>query len=172
MRKERSFQEYFPGGLCFGCGISNKRGIHVTKSYWVSKEHKESICNWRIKKYCSAAFGDTIHGGTLFTLMDCHSIWTAIASRYDLENRPYASDPAIIYVTAGAEKVKFLKPAPTDAEVATVISKVNEMGNESRRCILFSEIVIKGVICASAEIIAVRIYPAEEKIHMLRGEAA
>src|SRR3989338_1951716 len=120
--KEKSFQDYFPGNSCYGCGPANKYGMHVTKSDWVTSEHRETMCNWKIKKkYSSAVAG--LHGGTSASLVDCHSVWTAIAARYDLE--------------------------------------------ESRKCILFTELVAKGIICVTAKVIAVRVELSEEVVHGL-----
>ncbi|OGF73946.1 hypothetical protein A2W54_03475 [Candidatus Giovannonibacteria bacterium RIFCSPHIGHO2_02_43_13] len=167
MKKEKSFQEHFPGNICFGCGPANKRGIHVTKSYWVGPDHKETICNWRIRKFCTATTRGRINGAIQYALMDCHSIWTAIAARYDFEKRPFASDPVIMYVTGGSDYVKYLKPIPIDSEIITVLARVEELKTESRRCTIFAELVVKGVICAEARFFAVRVEPDPNEIHAL-----
>lgn len=165
MPKEKSFQDYFPGNNCYGCGPANKDGVHVTKSRWLTSEHRETMCNWKIrKKYNSAVSG--LHGGTSATLLDCHSIWTAIAARYDLEQRAFASNPIIFYVTRHME-IDFLKPVTMETDMLSVISKVEELKADSRACILFSEIVARGIVCVTARVVAVRIELPEEAIHGL-----
>ncbi|OGF62440.1 hypothetical protein A2662_01595 [Candidatus Giovannonibacteria bacterium RIFCSPHIGHO2_01_FULL_45_33] len=163
--KEKSFQDYFPGNSCYGCGPANKYGMHVTKSDWVTSEHRETMCNWKIKKkYSSAVAG--LHGGTSASLVDCHSVWTAIAARYDLEKRPFGSKSIICYVTAEM-LIKYLKPVPMNAGLVSIISKVEELKEESRKCILFTELVAKGIICVTAKVIAVRVELSEEVVHGL-----
>src|SRR3989338_7985482 len=121
--------------------------------------------SWKIKKkYSSAVAG--LHGGTSASLVDCHSVWTAIAARYDLEKRPFGSKSIICYVTAEM-LIKYLKPVPMNAGLVSIISKVEELKEESRKCILFTELVAKGIICVTAKVIAVRVELSEEVVHGL-----
>lgn len=160
-----SFQDHFPGNTCYGCGPASKYGMHVTKSFWVTSDHLETMCDWKIKqKYKSAASG--LHGGTSASLVDCHSIWTAIAARYDLEKRPFGDDPIICYVTAEM-LIKYLKPVPMDSINLSIISRVEELKETSRACKLETWIVAKGIICVTAKVIAVRVELSEAVIHGL-----
>ena len=165
MKREKYFQEYFPGNRCYGCGPANKHGVHVTNSRWVAPDHKETMCHWKIKqRFRSAVSG--LHGGTSATLLDCHSIWTAIAARYELEKRPFASDPIIFYVTRHME-IDFLKPISMEADVASVLTGITELKEDSRACIMFSEIVVQRIICVTAKVVAVRVDIPKEVVHGL-----
>jgi acyl-coenzyme A thioesterase PaaI-like protein len=54
-----------------------------------------------------------MYGGLVASLIDCHSIWTAIAHTYRAEGREHGSPPAISYVT-GTLNVRFLRPTALD----------------------------------------------------------
>jgi acyl-coenzyme A thioesterase PaaI-like protein len=66
-----------------------------------------------------------MYGGLVASLMDCHSIWTAISWAYREEGRPHGSPPSISYVT-GSLTVKFLKPTRLDVPVV-LRARVTEM---------------------------------------------
>lgn len=166
MKKEKAFQDYFPGGMCFGCGPANK--FLKIKSYWISRECGETICNWRIKKGFSEITGKYLHGGTAFSLMDCHSIWTAVAARYDLERRPFGSEPVICYVTAGAENFRISKRIPLDSKALTVLAKVKETSPHSRKCLVEASIWVKGEKCAEVTIVAVRVDLLKDEIQKIK----
>jgi acyl-coenzyme A thioesterase PaaI-like protein len=57
-----------------------------------------------------------MYGGLVASLIDCHSIWTAIAWTYREEGREHGSLPAISYVT-GSLNVRYLRPAHLDKSV-------------------------------------------------------
>jgi acyl-coenzyme A thioesterase PaaI-like protein len=54
-----------------------------------------------------------MYGGLVASLIDCHSIWTAIAWTYREEEREHGSLPAISYVT-GSLTVRYLRPTDLD----------------------------------------------------------
>ena len=167
MKKEKSFQDYFPGNGCAGCGPANKTAHgHRIKARWGSKPALETICEWKpaLHPACRAGRPGTLHGGCAISLMDCNSIWTAIAARYEFEGRPFGSKPIIYYVTAGLkEPCKFIRPLPLDADHLTILSKVMEMHEKSGTCVLYSEIVVKGIKYAETGVIAVRVKPDKKE---------
>lgn len=104
------------------------------------------------------------------SLMDCNSIWTAIAARYELEKRPFAEAPYIIYVTAGfPDNPKLLKPIPIDIDHISIVSKVLELNEKSRKCLLSSIIYVKGVICAETQVLAVQPELTQKEIRKYLG---
>lgn len=106
------------------------------------------------------------------SLMDCNSIWTAIAARYELEKRPFATAPYIIYVTAGFPGNPTLKkPIPVDIDHISIISKVLELNEKSRKCLLSSVIYVKGVICAETQVLAVQPELTQKEIKKYLGIA-
>lgn len=126
MRQKRAFQDYFPGNLCYGCGPGNPHpdSYHL-KSYWLDKSRRGTICKFMPRPYQSAATPDAMHGGFVASLLDCPSIWAAIAARYKLEKKRFGSKAGIWYVTARLE-VDYRKPTPLDREL-TIFSTILEM---------------------------------------------
>ena len=110
-----------------------------------------------------------MHGGTSMSLMDCNAIWAAIATRYDLEGRTFASDPVIWYVTAGFIEPRLKKPIPMDADLLAIISKVEEINKDSRKCIIFSEIAYHGLVYAETRVVAVQIQQSPENLQILKS---
>lgn len=108
----KAFQDYFPDNKCFGCGPANPNGLQI-KSYWFAEDDDRTVCAWQPKDFCSSRDVKIMHGGNIASLIDCHSIWTAIAWRYRLENREIGIKPDIVYVTANLN-INFFKPVPVD----------------------------------------------------------
>lgn len=150
----KAFQDYFPGNSCFGCGPHNTRGLHI-KSYWRDETKKESICIWHPKKYHAASTPDIVHGGNIASLIDCHSIWTAAAWAYHLENRAFASEPIIWFVTARLD-VRLLRPTPLKTE-ATVIVNTEEIKIYGKKTILRAKLFADGLLCTVGKVTAVKI---------------
>ena len=120
---EPALQDIWPDATCYGCGPANPRGLHI-KSYW-SDDGTEVVCSFEPHHEHNAGFPNVMYGGLAASLMDCHSIWTAIAWAYREEGRPHGSPPSISYVT-GTLSVKFLKPTRLDVP-AVLRARVTEM---------------------------------------------
>ena len=93
-----------------------------------------------------------VYGGTIASVVDCHSIWTALAlycrdASHSLENGPFA------YVT-GSLKVNFLKPVPIEGEMEPR-SRVLE--KSERKMTVACRVFHSGVECATAEVVTVRV---------------
>jgi acyl-coenzyme A thioesterase PaaI-like protein len=110
-RTKPALQDAWPEGSCYGCGPANEKG-HRIKSYW-SEDGSEVVCVFHAGPEHNAGFPNVIYGGLVASLIDCHSIWTAIAHTYRAEGREHGSPPTISYVT-GALNVRYLKPTPLD----------------------------------------------------------
>jgi hypothetical protein len=80
---------------------------------------------------------DVMYGGTVASLIDCHSMWTAIAFAHKAEDRAVGSDPPLFYVT-GKLSVTFNKPTPlselllikgwVDGDIGRKVNVVCELG--------------------------------------------
>ena len=109
---------------CWGCGPQNEHGLRI-KSHW---DGAEATCSWQAQPYHSAAPG-VLNGGVIASIIDCHGIWTAIAATYQHEQRDYASQPAVWYVT-GALNITYLRPTPLGSVLLR--ARVRELGARSK----------------------------------------
>ncbi|MGH2403078.1 MAG: PaaI family thioesterase [bacterium] len=146
---QRAFQDEFVGNYCFGCGSLNQRGLRI-KSYWAGDE---AVCAWRPDPVHMAGPQGILNGGIIATIIDCHSICTAIADAYRREGRPLDSEPLIWYVT-GSLQVSYLRPTPIDTEV-TLRARVKERGE--KKSVVVCSLSARGEECARGEILAVRV---------------
>jgi acyl-coenzyme A thioesterase PaaI-like protein len=118
---------------CFGCGAENAHGLQL-KTHWTGEE---GICHFTPKPHMHAAPG-TLNGGIISTLIDCHSISTAMAHLYQREGREFGSEPGIWCVTASLQ-VEFKRPTPMDGPVelrARVVSEDEARGRVTVSCVL------------------------------------
>ncbi len=109
-----ALQDVWPEGSCYGCGPANIHGLRI-KSYW-SEDGRSVICHFEPRPDFNAGFPNVMYGGLVASLIDCHSIWTAIAWTYREEEKQHGSAPSISYVT-GELNVRFLKPTALDKPV-------------------------------------------------------
>ena len=144
-----AFQDQIPDNLCYGCGPSNHDGLRI-KSFW---EGDESICVYQPERFHSAGPPQFLNGGIIATLIDCHSVGTAIANAYRMENRPIGSAPHIWCVTVNLN-VTYLRPTPIGLPV-TLRARVTEAGPKKTlmQCRLYSN----SDECARGEVLAVRV---------------
>lgn len=134
---------------CYGCGALNAHGLQI-KSRW---EGEELLCRWRPAPHHIGHPG-TVYGGTIASIVDCHSIWTAIAdwcreSGHALEEGP----PPFAFVT-GSLKVDYLKPVPIEGEME-LRARVLEKGE--RKTLVGCRVFHSGIQRAAAETMAVRV---------------
>ncbi len=150
--KKRAFQDEIVGNYCFGCGTLNPHGLHI-KSYWSGDE---SLCTWRANHAHMAGPQGILNGGIIATIIDCHSVCTAIADAYRRQGRPLDSEPLIWYAT-GALQVSYLRPTPIDAEV-TLRARIKE--STAKKTVVLCSLWSRGEECARGEVVAVRVPPA------------
>ncbi len=143
-------QNFYPAHVatCYGCGRNNEHGLHV-QTYW---DGTEGICRFMPQDY-HTAFPGVVYGGLLASLIDCHSIGTAIAAIYDAEQRPPGTDPQITCVT-GNLNVDFIKPTPITTELI-LRSRIDEL--TERKAIVASTVYAGDEKTVQAKVIAVRI---------------
>ncbi len=145
----RAFQDDLHQNYCWGCGIANPRGLHI-KSTW---EGDEAVCVWQPASEHMAGPRGVLNGGIIATVIDCHSICTAVADAYRLEGRPRGSDPLIWYVT-GSLAVSYRRPAPLDRPLR-VSARIRERAG--RKSIVATTVSAGSEECATGEVIAVKV---------------
>lgn len=148
---DKPFQDYWEKNKCWGCGSGNEHGLHL-KSYWSGEE---SVSAFIPSAHHKAGPDDYLNGGIIATIIDCHSICTAIADAYREERRELNSKPFIWYVTASM-KIDYHKPTPI---AETVILRARVQKREGKKTVVACELYSKDVKCAQAEVLAVRVTP-------------
>ena len=144
-----AIQDSFKENHCFGCGADNPLGMQI-KSHW---DGKVSLCTYTPRPEQSAGPTHFLYGGTIASLIDCHSVGTAIANYYDQEEREVGSDPEIWCVT-GKLTVNYLQPTAIDkpVELRAVIDEFTE-----KKTILKCTLSSAGEVTAEGEVIAIRV---------------
>ena len=135
---------------CFGCGSLNDQGLQI-KSHWAGDE---LVCRWSPRPYHIGHPG-FVYGGVIASVVDCHAIWTAMATACRDEGLLLdgASPPPFAFVT-GKLSVSYLKPARIDRPLE-LHAKVSDKGE--RRVHVGCRVLQDGIVCASAEVVTVRV---------------
>jgi len=144
-----AFQDTYPADVaqCYGCGKHNEHG-HQIKTYW---EGEESVTRFTPEPYHTAMPG-FVYGGLIASLIDCHSTGTASAAAYRAEGREMGTEPALRFVT-GSLKVVYKRPTPIGVELE-IRGRVQEI--KGRKVVVTSELLAKGEVCATGEVVAVQ----------------
>ena len=144
-----AFQDKIPGIHCFGCGPDNPEGLRI-KSFWCSEN--ASVCRFTPRKTHIGPPG-VVNGGILATVIDCHSVCTAMADAYRRAGRAVGEGDFLPYVT-GTMTIKYLTPTPIEAalEARAVIDDVTP-----RKTTLTCTVTADGVVTAEAVVIAISI---------------
>ncbi len=151
MTRGKALQDFFPKGTCYGCGPDNPDGLHI-KSYW-SDDGRSVIATYNTAPKYNAGLPNTMYGGTVASLIDCHSIWTAMAFACRAENKELGSLPGVVCVT-GKLTVNYLKPTPLDQPVHLKAWVEGEIGRKTR---VLCELGPTGEITATGDLLAVQI---------------
>lgn len=147
------FQTYLPGSVCFGCGSDNPHGLQI-KSFW---DGDTAVCEWMPKPYHEGWTGLTC-GGIIATVVDCHSIATAMATAYRNEGRDLGSQPRYLFAT-GSLAVKYLKPTDNLAPLR-VEARVTQVKLEKKYTV-GCEVFSNGSKTAEAEVICLLVYRSD-----------
>ena len=143
------FQDYMPGNVCFGCGAEHPEGLQI-KSFW---EGETGVCIWQPQeKY--RGWAHLLNGGILATLIDCHTMCTAMAHAYRTEGRELDTKPVYRYAT-GTLSVKYLKPTPNNVPITL---RANIVEVKGRKTTLKCEAFSGNLLTAEAEVIAIRVF--------------
>lgn len=152
----KAIQDFYPDdiAICYGCGRHNDHGHHV-RTLW---DGTEGVFRFTPETY-HTAFPGVVYGGLIASLIDCHSIGTAIAATYDAEGRAPGTQPEITYVT-GNLTVSFLAPTPTGHDLV-LRARIKEM--HKKKAIVTCDLYANDVKCAAGEVIAVRVASRADK---------
>jgi acyl-coenzyme A thioesterase PaaI-like protein len=139
---------------CFGCGALNEQGLQI-KSHW---DGDELVCRWSPQPHHIGHPG-IVCGGVIAAVIDCHAIWTAMATACRDAGLPLndANAPAFACVT-GTLNVSYSKPARIDRALE-LHAKVSDSGG--RRLQVGCRVMQDGVECARADVVAVRVRALE-----------
>jgi acyl-coenzyme A thioesterase PaaI-like protein len=163
---QQAIQDLIGGNHCWGCGPLNPHGLQI-KSYWqgdapgtdAGAEHGTgadlgwATCTFQPHAEHMAGPTHVVNGGILATVLDCHSVCTAIAAAYLAEGRPIGSAPGLWYATASLN-VTYLRPTPID-EPCTLEARI--LSVEGRRTTLQTTLRAGGKECVRADVVAVRV---------------
>ena len=144
-----AIQDLLPHNHCYGCGADNPKGMQI-KSHW---DGDETVCVYTPRPEQCAGPVQYLYGGTIASLIDCHSVGTAIANYYRSEGREVGQGEEIWCVT-GRLTVNYVAPTPIDADV-TLRASVTECGEKKTliKCRMFSG----DTLTAEGEVIAIRV---------------
>ena len=152
MAEKKYFQDYIPGNVCFGCGRDNHEGLSISSAW----EADEAVCTFHSEeKY--QGWENIMNGGVIATLIDCHTMCTAAAHAYKLEERELGSLPIYKYAT-GSLTVKYLKPTPNDKPV---ILKAKVTEQKGRKSTIECDVYVDGIKTAEATVIGIRVYTSD-----------
>lgn len=146
----KAIQDYYPEetAICYGCGRSNPHGLHL-KTYW---NGEEGICHFTPRPE-HTAFPKYVYGGLLASIIDCHSIGTAIAAMYDAAGREPGTEPEITCVT-GNLNIDYLKPTLIGIELI-LRAQIKEL--HEKKAVVTCSVSADGVETVRAEVVAVRV---------------
>ncbi len=140
-------QDQLDGNHCFGCGKENPLG-HQIKSHW---DGEESICTFTPKPEHCAGPPDVVYGGLIASLIDCHSVGTALAHFYNKEGRGVGEAPPLWCVT-GRLTVNYKKPTPMGVPIEL---KAHIVESTDRKAVVSTTVSANGEVTAEGETIAV-----------------
>ena len=148
MTQHAYIQYHMPDNICFGCGTENPHGLQI-KSYL---DGDVCLCDWEPQpRY--RGWPHVLNGGITATLIDCHSMATALANAYHQENRLLGSEPVYRYAT-GTMTIRYLKPTSSDAPLQ-LRAYVTE--TKGRKTVVVCKVYSNGEKTAEAEVIAIRV---------------
>lgn len=134
MNERRSIQETgWPDGICFGCGPTNDKGLHIRSFV----DGDDVVAEWQPEAH-HQAFHGVLNGGIIGTLLDCHSnaaAWWALSE---------GGTTATTTVTA-EYAVTLARPTPVDRPLRLVARAIEVTGRRAR---------VEGRIEANGEVTA------------------
>ena len=155
MNQEKSLQEiYAPNGICFGCGVTNEKGLRIRS--FTSETGEEVVAEFHASEH-HQAFPGMLNGGIIGTLLDCHSNWTAA---YFLMKKGGKAEPDCT-VTADFH-VKLKRPTPLDA---TIYLKARVIESTADRAVVEAELIADEKICATCRGTFIAVKPGHPAYH-------
>lgn len=164
-----SLQErYAPNGICFGCGVTNAKGLRIrsflktlneTKSLGQtdSPNHQiETIAQWTPQEH-HQAFPGVLNGGIIGALLDCHANWAAAIKL--MHSKGLDCPPCT--VTADYA-IKLLRPTPCDS-LLTLSARVTQIKGD--RAMVAATLSANEKVCATCEGTFVAVKPGHPAYH-------
>ena len=146
----KAIQDLYPDDLahCYGCGKNNPQGLQL-KTFLVGNE--------TISRYTPdsryIAIPGSVYGGLIASLFDCHGTGSAAAFICRAENIPLENTIDVRCVTASL-KVDFKRMTPMGVELE-LRGKLRSLSG--RKVIVDMTLSANGEMCATGEILAIRI---------------
>lgn len=147
--------------VCYGCGRNNAHGLHI-RTHW-DGTHGTAHYTPRPEH---TAYPGVVYGGLLASLIDCHSVGTAIAAMYQSEGRNPGEGEEIRCVT-GKLSITYHKPTPLGIELV-LRSHVTQLSE--RKAIVITELYAGDVVTVSGETIAIRARMRDIRATMTKAE--
>lgn len=151
--KSKAIQDLYPDELahCYGCGRNNPFGYQL-KTYLAGDD--ETIAHFTPDEKFTALPG-SVYGGLVASLLDCHGTGSAaafacVAENIDLEN----TETIPVRCVTASLKVDFKAPTPMGTELE-LIGKLRSI--EGRKIWVDMTLSAKGIICATGEILAIKL---------------
>ena len=140
-------QDHLDGNHCYGCGKENAAGMQI-KSHW---DGEVSVCTYQPGPEQCAGPTTVVYGGLIASLIDCHSVGTAMAFFYNREGREVGADPNLWCVT-GRLTVNYRKPTPMGQPVELSARIVD---SSEKKAVVETTVKSGGEVTAEGETIAV-----------------
>lgn len=79
MRESWLNEEQLPGNYCYGCGLSNTEGLRIE----VARDDRDGnrLVGTFVPRETMTGFPGVVHGGAIYTALDCLATWTASTLR-------------------------------------------------------------------------------------------
>lgn len=148
--EQQAIQDQIKDNHCYGCGADNPKGLQI-KSYW--QADGSTVCYYSPQPHQCAGPLRYLNGGVIATLIDCHSIGTALANAYRSEGRDIGTGATIWYVT-GQMNISYKRPTEIKREVK-LVATVREAA--AKKTIVDCQLFSDDNLAAEAEVIAIRV---------------
>jgi len=148
------FQDHMGHNVCYGCGKFNEHGLQI-KSYW---DGDVAICDWQSKEHYHG-WPQVMNGGIMATIIDCHSMCTAMAHVYKEEGRSLDSKPIYRYAT-GSMNIKYIKPT---SNIKPVRVEARVLESKGRKVTVHCDFYSDGLKTAEAEVVAIRVFDSSQQ---------
>jgi acyl-coenzyme A thioesterase PaaI-like protein len=147
----KPIQDYYPSetAICYGCGTNNPDGLHI-KTHW---DGDFGVCRFTPWD-AHTAFPGVVYGGLIASLIDCHSIGTAIAAFYHRAGRLPDDGGEVITCVTGNLNVSYRQPTPHGKEIV-LQARITELSD--KKAVVTCAVLADGIETASGETIAVRV---------------
>ncbi|MBB1140798.1 PaaI family thioesterase [Myroides sp. WP-1] len=148
---QQAIQDLYPENLahCYGCGKLNPNG-HQLKTYLEGKE--ETVAHFTPKPEYTA-LPESVYGGLIASLLDCHGTGSAAAFICVADDLPLEAPLAARCVTASL-KVDFKVMTPMGVPLV-IKGKLRQI--EGRKVWVDMTLSANDILCATGEILAIRL---------------